>query len=130
MHKVLPLMATFLLPLDAYAAPAMPSPAPIQSVTTDYFGTEVADNYRWMETPGSKPLVAYMKAQNDYAQAMLSALSGRAKLLADMTQAEDAATITKDLVIAGGKYFYTQTGAGQNSAKLYMRELPVVRPSF
>jgi prolyl oligopeptidase len=76
-----------------------------------------------METPGSKPLAAYMKAQNDYTRAMLDALPGRAKLLADMAKAEDGAAITRDLVIAGGKYFYTQTGAGQNSAKLYMREI-------
>jgi prolyl oligopeptidase len=123
MRKFLPAIAVCLLPLNVHAAPALPPPAPIHPVTTNYFGTEVTDNYRWMETPGSKPLAAYMKAQNDYTQAMLAALPGRPKLLAEMTKAEDSATITQDLVIAGGKYFYTQTGAGQNSAKLYMRDI-------
>jgi prolyl oligopeptidase len=116
-------MTAFLLSFNAYAAPALPPVAPVHPVTTNYYGTEVTDNYRWMEVPGSKPLAAYMKAQNSYTQAMLAALPGRAKLLADMTKAEYAASITRDLVIAGGKYFYTQTGIGQNAAKLYMRDI-------
>jgi prolyl oligopeptidase len=130
MHKILLLTAACLLPLAAFAAPSMPPPAAIHPVTTNDYGTSVTDNYRWMETPGSAALAAYMKAQNNYTQAMLAALPGRAQLLADMTKAEDSATSTQDLVIAGGKYFYTQTGAGQNSAKLYMRDIAGGRPKL
>jgi prolyl oligopeptidase len=103
-------------------AAATPPVAPVRPVITTYFGTQVTDNYRWMETPGSKPLAAFMTGQNQFARAKLDSIPGRAKLLREITADGNLAGTVDALIIAGGRYFYIATGPGQNSGKLCMRD--------
>ncbi len=110
------------LPLALHAALAAPPVAAIHPVVTNYYGTNVTDNYRWMEAPNNPALAAYMKGQNAYTRAMLDSLPGRAKLLKDIAAASDLGSGVDGFIIAGGKYFYVQTLPGQNSGKLYMRD--------
>ena len=103
-------------------AQAAPPVANIEPFVADNYGTLVTDNYRWMETPDSKPLAKFMKGQDDYARSMLDSLPGRAKLLSDISTASNQISLTEALIIAAGKYFYRQTEPGQNTAKVYMRD--------
>lgn len=107
------------LPLAALAAPPV---ARVQPVTTDYYGTRVVDDYRWMEAPGSQPLAAWMRAQNDHTRSLLDAIPGRAALLREIDAASNSTTQTGSLIRAGGRDFYLQTAPGQNTAKLYVRD--------
>jgi len=113
-------IAPFLI-CAAGARAALPPVAMVQPVTTNYYGTPVTDNYRWMETPDSKPLAAWMKAQNDYTRSFLDAIPGRAALLQAIDQATNSTTETSAPIRAGGEIFYAQIAPGQNTAKLYMR---------
>ena len=58
-----------------------PPVAPIRPVTDSYFGTEVVDNYRYMENLADPEVQAWMKAQAAYTRATLDRLPGRAALL-------------------------------------------------
>ena len=62
------------------AQPQLPK-TPVRDVTEDYFGTRVVDPYRWLENQSDAEVVAWMKAQNDYARAMLARIPGRDQLL-------------------------------------------------
>src|SRR6516164_9683998 len=55
----------------ADAAPNAPPPAPVRSVTDEYFGTKVVDPYRYMENLKDPQVEAWFKAQNDYTRAIL-----------------------------------------------------------
>jgi prolyl oligopeptidase len=107
------------LPLAALAAPPA---ALVRPVTTDYYGTRVVDDYRWMEAPDSRRLAAWMRAQNAYTRSVLDAIPGRAALLRDIDAASNSTTQTGSLIRAGGRDFYLQTAPGQNTAKLYVRD--------
>ena len=50
-------------------------------------------------------------------------MPGRAALLSQITTASNLTSTTATLLVAGGKYFYTRTAPGQNTAKLYMRNV-------
>jgi prolyl oligopeptidase len=113
---------TAALLFTTHLATAAPPVAPIHPVITNYYGTQVTDNYRWMETPGSKPLAAYMKGQNDFTRAKLDSIPGRAALLRDIAADSNLTSSTDGMVLAGGKYFYLQAAPGQNTDKLYMRD--------
>jgi prolyl oligopeptidase len=108
--------------LSTHIASAAPPVAPVHPVVTDYYGTNVTDNYRWMETPGSKPLAAYMKGQNDDTRHILNSMPGRAALLKDITADSNLTSSTEGMILANGRYFYLQAAPGQNTAKLYMRD--------
>lgn len=95
--------------------------APVHPVTNIYWGTPVVDDYRWMEKPGSKRLAAWMKAQNAYTRALLASMPGHEPLLRKIERASRSTARTGPLIRAGGDDFYLQTGAGQNTAKLYVR---------
>jgi prolyl oligopeptidase len=110
---------TVLVPILAHAAPPV---APVIPVTTDYYGTQVTDDYRWMEAGGPK-LSAYEHGQNDYTRQKLQAIPGRAALLKDISADSNLTSSTQVVIIAAGKYFYQQTLPGQNTAKIYVRDV-------
>ena len=116
-------VASFAFILASQLASAAPPVAKIEPVTTVYYGTPVTDDYRWMEAPNSKPLAEFMKGQNDYARSKLDSIPGRTELLKEISAANNTANSTSALVIAGGKYFYRQMAPGQNTAKVYMRDV-------
>jgi len=101
--------------------PKPPAPAAVHPIVTDYFGTKVTDNYRWMEVPKSRAFANYMKAQADYTNEMLARIPGRSKLAADINKLSNVDTNVYWLSEAGGKYFYMKIGPGQNVADLYVR---------
>ena len=48
--------------------------APVRPVTTDYYGTKVVDNYRYMENLGDAEVQAWMKSQAQHTRSVLDAL--------------------------------------------------------
>ncbi len=73
--------AALLLLFHTVGWSQIPSPpvAPVRPVTDDYHGVKVVDPYRYMENLKDPEVQAWIKAQNDYARAVLGRIPGRAK---------------------------------------------------
>ena len=78
------LIVTALIALDA-CAPKLPQTRKDDTVD-NYFGTEVADPYRWLEDDASAETAAWVKAQNKVTDAYLRKLPARAKLLSRLKE--------------------------------------------
>ncbi|MCH9691153.1 MAG: prolyl oligopeptidase family serine peptidase [Gammaproteobacteria bacterium] len=79
------LLGGILTCVSAFAIDKYPQ-APQSKQLDDYFGTEVADPYRWLEDMDSKPVKNWVKAQNQYTLPKLQALPGWQKINDRLTQ--------------------------------------------
>jgi prolyl oligopeptidase len=97
--------------------------APIQPVTDNYFGTDVVDNYRYMEDFNDPTVQEWVKAQADYTIDTLSQLPGRSAFFDRMVELDSSvpAKVYGILRLANGNIFYLKIEAKHDVAKLYMR---------
>jgi prolyl oligopeptidase len=104
-------------------SPNKPPAAPVRPVTDDYFGTKIADNYRYMENLKDPEVQEWFKNQNDYTRATLASIPGREKLLARLQNMSQSAPVlvTNVRFGPGDLYFYQKRLPGENSAKVYLR---------
>lgn len=105
----------------AKATPQLPY-TPVREVVDDYFGRKVSDPYRWLENSRDPEVIAWLKAQNDYARAILASIPGRDQLLDRINALDSGETLFSGLKICGENYFYLLTEPGSDSNKLYMRD--------
>ena len=98
-----------------------PPPAPKREVADTYFGTVIADPYRWMERPtaNNPEFFQWLKAQNDYTRQVLDRLPQRASLEARLAELADVVTTVNDVSLAGPRWFYLKLQPGEQTAKLY-----------
>ena len=86
-----------------------------------YFGTEVADPYRWLENDTSAETNAWVEAQRALTNEYLSHIPLRAKLKERLTQIADYEKYgvpSKRF----GKYFYSKNDGLQNQSVYYMQD--------
>jgi prolyl oligopeptidase len=95
--------------------------APVEPVTTDYYGTKVVDPYRYMENLKSPEVQKWMKGQNAYARAELARIPGREKLIERIRQLTQSATRVGAGVLPGDLYLIEKELPTDNTAKLYLR---------
>jgi prolyl oligopeptidase len=115
------IFCTQLLSSIALAQSAPPT-APVRAVSDDYYGTKVADPYRWMENTADPEFIAWMKAQNDYTRSVLDRIPGRQKLLARITELDNAGVQITGGQRVGNRYFYFKLMPGEDNRKLYVRD--------
>jgi prolyl oligopeptidase len=96
--------------------------APVLPVTNDYFGTQVIDNYRYMEDLDNAQVKAWMKAQADYTREKLDAIPGRGPLLERIHALLNADLRRGGFVRRGDRYFYELFEPGAQLPKLYFRD--------
>jgi len=103
--------------------PVLPSlpVARTADVVDHAFGIEVHDPYRWMETGGDE-LATWLRGQGAFTAAVLATLPNRAALGARIHDLASGVTAVFDVRIAAGRTFYKQLGAGEQLAKLYVRD--------
>ena len=89
-------------------------------VVEDYFGTKVADPYRWMEDLDSKPVADWVAAENQVTFAYLAQLPLREHFRRRITELWDYPKVSIP-VRQGGRYFYSKNSGLQRQAPLYMR---------
>jgi prolyl oligopeptidase len=82
-----------------------------------YFGTQVADPYRWMESIDSLQVHDWVTAQNALAEARLAALPQRTWLRTRLTQLWTYERFELP-VLRGGHYFYLHNTGAQNQGVL------------
>ncbi|MES1255958.1 MAG: S9 family peptidase, partial [Acidobacteriota bacterium] len=108
--------------LQAALAPRLSYP-PSQKgdVVDDYFGTRVADPYRWMEDLDSKDVAEWVAAQNQVTSSYLATLPLRAHFERRIAALWDYPKVTLP-VKEGGRYFYQKNSGLERQAPLYVRD--------
>jgi prolyl oligopeptidase len=91
------------------------------NVVDDYFGTAVADPYRWMEDLDSPDLRRWVDAQNALTFGYLDALLDRDALKARITELWDHPIVTPPRY-EGGRWFYSRNTGLQRQSVVVMRE--------
>jgi prolyl oligopeptidase len=109
------------VPLFTFAQAQLPK-TPVREVIDDYFGTRVADPYRWLENTSDPEVIAWLKAQNDSTRALLARIPGRDPLLDRIKALDNASAAVADLQVWGGRYFYLRTDPGSDNRKLSVRD--------
>src|SRR5437868_12979307 len=84
-------------------------------VVDDYFGTKVADPYRWMESLDSPEVAAWVAAQNQVTEKYLAQLPLRQHFKQRITQLWDYPKVTLPHREAG-RYFYHKNSGLQRQA--------------
>ncbi len=91
-----------------------------ENVADTYFGTEVADPYRWLENDTSAATAAWVEAENKVTFDYLSQIPFRKQLynrLMDLTDYEKYGTPFKK----HGKYYFYKNDGLQNQSVLYVQ---------
>ena len=119
--------ATILLstgPAHPPPGPGNPPVAPVRMVVDDYFGTKIADPYRYMEELQDPEVQAWLKGQNDFARATLGQISARAGLLARVKELDESAPGRVGGVrrMPTGRIFYLRALSKESIFKLIVRD--------
>jgi len=92
-----------------------------------YFGTTVADPYRWMEDVDSPEVATWVEAENKLTQGYLADIPQRAKIharLMELNNYERFSMPTREQ----GRVFYRRNSGLQNQAVLYWQQGPEGEP--
>ena len=92
-----------------------------QDVKDSYFGTEVADPYRWLEDDTTQAVGAWVESQNKITQDYLSRIPFREQLRQRLTELTDYEKIGAPFK-KHGKYYYYKNDGLQNQSVLYVKE--------
>src|ERR1041385_286115 len=87
----------------------------------DYFGTKVADPYRWLEDETSPEVKAWVEDQNRVTFAYLDHIPYREKLKARLTQLFNYPRISAPFH-RGETYFFTKNDGLQNQSVFYVQK--------
>lgn len=120
-------MKTLFLCLMSVSATAIAQPIQYPetrqdaSVSDSYFGTRVADPYRWLEDDNSEETKAWVKAQNEVTFSYLRQLPKRDELRARLEKAWNYERVGVPFE-EGGRWFYSRNSGLQNQSVLYVTE--------
>ena len=87
----------------------------------DYFGTKVADPYRWLEDDRTPEVQSWIEAQNKVTFAYLDRIPYREKLKARLTELYDYPRISAPFR-RGDTYFFTKNDGLQNQSVYYIQK--------
>jgi prolyl oligopeptidase len=90
-------------------------------VVDDYFGTKVADPYRWLEDETSAETKAWIESQNKVTFAYLDRIPYREKLKTRLTELFNYPRISAPFR-RGDTYFFTKNDGLQNQSVFYIQK--------
>ena len=125
MKRIIPFLMAAIL-FDA-CAPKVPVTRKDNTVD-EYFGTKVADPYRWLEDDTSEETAAWVEAQNKVTNYYLSKIPCRAKLLERLTQVSNYEKVGVPSRRKNGKWYYYRNDGLQNQSVLYEMDAPDAEP--
>ena len=94
---------------------------PKSDVVDDFFGTPVADPWRWLEDPNSEKTQQWIAAQNEITYPFLHSLPGRSHLQQRLTQLWDFPRYGTPFR-RGDRFFYYYNDGLQNQFVLYKQD--------
>ena len=112
--------------LDA-CAPKTPV-ARKDSTVDVYFGTEVADPYRWLEDDTSEETAAWVAAENKVTDYYLKRIPFRSKILDRLTEVSNYERVGVPGHRKNGKWYYYRNDGLQNQSVLYEMDSPDAEP--
>ena len=122
--KRLILMTMAVLATTAVSAQGLQYPKAAKDGTVDeYFGTKVADPYRWLENDTSAQTAAWVEAENKVTNAYLQKIPFRGKLLKRLTELANYEKISAPWKRHGKWYFYKNDGLQNQNVMYVMDEL-------
>ena len=95
--------------------------APRDSTTDNFYGTIVADPYRWVEDVDSPQTVAWVRAEGNLARQYLDAVPQRAAIKAAFSKLINYERLSAPFR-EGKHWFYFRNSGLQNQSVLYMRD--------
>ncbi|MBV8171784.1 MAG: S9 family peptidase, partial [Candidatus Eremiobacteraeota bacterium] len=98
-------------------------PAPRGTVTDDYFGTAVADPYRWLEDVDSTQTVAWVTAEGGLTRQYLDAIPQRSAIKTAYAKLINYERLSAPFR-AGSHWFWQRNSGLQNQSVLYMADSP------
>jgi prolyl oligopeptidase len=98
-------------------------------VVDDYFGTKVADPYRWMEDLDSKEVAEWVAAQNQVSFDYLGKLPMRERFKQRITELWDYPKVGLP-VREGGRLFYQKNTGLQRQSPLFVRASLTAEPAI
>ena len=117
MKRTIILIAMCAMTLAA-CAPQLPQTRKDNTVD-NYFGTEVADPYRWLEDDRSEETAAWVEAQNKVTFHYLNKIPFRGKLLKRLTDVANYEKIGTPSLKKNGKWYFYKNNGLQNQSVLY-----------
>ena len=115
-------MAMAALATTAVSAQGLQYPKTAKDGTIDeYFGTKVADPYRWLENDTSAQTAAWVEAENKVTNTYLQKIPFRGKLLKRLTELANYEKISAPRKRHGKWYFYKNDGL-QNQSVMYVMD--------
>jgi prolyl oligopeptidase len=90
-------------------------------IKDDYFGTNVADPYRWLEGDRSDETKAWVKAQNAVTRKFIEQIPYRNQIKERLTKLMNYEKYSQPFKEGGYTYFYKNTGL-QNQSVLYRQK--------
>lgn len=106
------------------ARTGLPYPsAPREKVVDTYFGTPVADPYRWLENIDSPQTTAWVQAESALTRNFLDAIPRRTAIKNRLTQLWNFERFGEPFR-EGRHYFYTHNSGLQNQAVMYVSDTP------
>ena len=110
------------LATTAVSAQGLQYPKTAKDGTVDeYFGTKVADPYRWLENDTSAQTAAWVEAENKVTNTYLQKIPFRGKLLKRLTELANYEKISAPRKRHGKWYFYKNDGL-QNQSVMYVMD--------
>ncbi|HXP50496.1 MAG TPA: S9 family peptidase, partial [Bacteroidia bacterium] len=88
---------------------------------TNYFGTKVADPYRWLENDTSAETAQWVKTENEVTEAYLSKITFRDSLKKRLTQLYHYEKYSVPFKRGNYVFFYKNNGS-QNQSVLYVQD--------
>jgi len=104
---------------EGITLPAPPAVA-TDPVTDDYFGTKIADSYRWLEDAKSPETRAFIDEQNAYTARYMKQARIRPQAVDDLEALEEVSRWWIPIV-RGESYFFEKRLAGEEQASIYVR---------
>jgi len=108
-------------PASAAGAKLAYPDAPRGAVSDTYFGTSVADPYRWLEDVDSPQTTAWVKAEGDLTRSYLDAIPQRGAIRDAYRKLLDYEKLSAPYR-AGKRWFYSRNSGLQNQSVVYVRE--------
>ena len=116
------LLTSVLLPCGPAQAQSLRYPETKQSGHTDtYFGTTVADPYRWLEDDNSPDTAAWVEAQNRFTFDYLKKIPYRNQVAARLKAVSDYPRFSAPFRKGENLFFYKNSGL-QNQSVLYIQK--------
>ena len=117
-------ISAFFMQCTQHQTVEKPPLAPEKPVTDTYFGTTLTDDYQYLENTEDTTVMAWLKAQGDYAKTVLGSIDARQELLDKMYDFDSRRTVrvTNLSITDNDHYFYLKTTPDDDTGKLFFRE--------